>query len=131
MKVEGLLIAAIGAFVAIVVPIYWFLTHEVIGFVALTLSFLLCAMMAIYLIVWGRKHDARLEDRKDAEIVEGAGTLGFFPPRSIWPFWVALTVTVISLGPVFGWWITILGVALGIWALTGWVYEYYTGDYQH
>lgn len=58
------------------------MSHEIIGTVALILSFLLGAMMAIYLIVWARKHDVRLEDRKDAEIVEGAGPLGFFPRRA-------------------------------------------------
>ena len=38
---------------------------------------------------------------------------------------------VLALGPVFGWWISILAVCLGIWALSGWVFEFYRGDYQH
>lgn len=131
MKVEGLLIGAIGVFLGVAATIYWFMSHEIIGTVALILSFLLGAMMAIYLIVWARKHDVRLEDRKDAEIVEGAGPLGFFPPKSIWPLWVALAITVMFLGPVFGWWVTILGAAFGAWAIIGWTFEYYRGDYSH
>ncbi len=131
MKVEGLLIGASGALFLVVTPVYWLMSGEIIGSVALLLSFLLCAMMTAYMVVWGRKHDTRLEDNKDAEIIEGAGELGFFPPKSIWPFWVALTIQIIFLGPVFGWWISIIGIALGIWAVVGWTYEYYRGDYSH
>ena len=75
--------------------------------------------------------DPRPEDRKDGEIIDGVGELGFFPPASMWPFWCALVVTVMALGPVFGWWLTILGGAIGIWAVTGWCYQYYRGHYQH
>ena len=57
--------------------------------------------------------------------------LGFFPASSIWPLWAALTMVLIVLGPVFGWWISLLGLGMGIWSLTGWVYEYYRGDYKH
>ncbi|MFT3971851.1 MAG: cytochrome c oxidase subunit 4 [Micropruina sp.] len=131
MKVEAWMFSAIAIFVAVVTPIYWFMSHEIIGTVALIMTMLLFAMVAFYLFNLSRKMDARLEDRKDAEIAEGAGALGFFPPKSIWPFWVALTVQLLALGPVFGWWISILAVCLGIWALSGWVFEYYRGDYQH
>jgi len=131
MKVEGWMFAAIAIFLTVVTPVYWFMSHEIIGTVALAMSLLLFTMVAVYLFVLARKMDERLEDRKDAEIIEGAGPLGFFPPKSIWPFWVALTVQLLALGPVFGWWISILAVCLGIWALSGWVFEYYRGDYQH
>ncbi|MBK8461382.1 MAG: cytochrome c oxidase subunit 4 [Micropruina sp.] len=131
MKVEGLLFGAIGAFFLIVTPIYWLMSGEIIGTVALILSLLLAFMVAGYLLVVGSKMDARYEDRKDAEIVEGTGALGFFPPKSLWPFWLALTITMFALGPIFGWWISLLAAGAGIWALSGWVYEFYRGDYQH
>ncbi|HVK45174.1 MAG TPA: cytochrome c oxidase subunit 4 [Micropruina sp.] len=131
MKVEGWMFAAIAIFLAVVSPIYWFMSNEIIGTVALVMALLLFSMVAVYLFTMARKMDARLEDRKDAEIIEGAGTLGFFPPKSIWPFWLAITVQMLALGPVFGWWISILAVCLGIWSLSGWVFEFYRGDYQH
>jgi len=65
------------------------------------------------------------------EIAEGAGELGCFPASSIWPLWTAATMVLIVLGPVFGWWISLIGLGVGIWSLTGWVYEYYRGDYKH
>jgi Cytochrome c oxidase subunit IV len=43
------------------------------------------------------------------------------PASSIWPLWAALTMVLIVLGPVFGWWISLLGLGMGIWSLTGWV----------
>ncbi len=131
MKAEGWTFVIIGGFLGLVGPIYFFLSHEVIGLVALLLTGVMGLMIATYLFITGRKMDARPEDRKNAEIIEGAGDLGFFPPKSIWPLWVALTLSIMVLGPVFGWWLTIIGAALGVWSLTGWVFEFYRGDYQH
>ncbi len=131
MKQESQIFVYLTIFMGIVAPIYWFTSHEVIGTAALTLTFGFTAMLSAYLFIQSRKMDPRLEDRKDAEIVEGAGELGFFPPASIWPFWSAMVVTIAALGPVFGWWLTLLGAVLGVWAITGWCYQYYRGDYQH
>jgi hypothetical protein len=121
----------ITAFFVVVVPIYWFMSREIIGTVALLLTVAFSGMLAIFFTVQSNKIDARPEDRKDGEIIEGAGEVGFFPSSSIWPFWAALTVMLMALGPVFGWWITLLGVGMGIWAVTGWAYQYYRHDYQH
>lgn len=131
MKAERMLFASITVFFVVVAPIYWFLSGEIIGTVALLLTIAFCAMLAVYFTIQSRKIDLRPEDRKDAEIVEGAGEVGFFPSTSIWPFWTALAVTVMALGPVFGWWLTLLGMGIGVWALAGWVYQYYRDDYQH
>lgn len=131
MRVEAWIFAAIGIFLLIVTPTYWFMSYEIIGTVVLLLTLALTAMLTAYLVIQARKMDLRTEDRKDAEIVEGAGELGFFPPSSIWPFWTALVVTIMCLGPVFGWWLSLVGGAVGIWAVSGWCYEYYRGDYQH
>ena len=131
MKFERNVFAFLLIFFAIVAPTYWFTTHEIVGAVALLLTAVLFALVVGYLSVIARKIDMRPEDNPDGEIYEGAGELGFFPPQSIWPFWVALTATLTVLGPIFGWWISIIGFGLGMWALAGLVYEYYRGDYAH
>jgi cytochrome c oxidase subunit IV len=131
VKAERWMFVFLTAFFLVVVPIYWFVSHEVIGTFALLLTLAFCGMLATYFSIQSRKIDPRPEDRKDGEIIDGAGELGFFPATSIWPFWSALTVTIMALGPVFGWWITILGGAMGVWAITGWCYQYYRDDYQH
>ncbi|MFT4108829.1 cytochrome c oxidase subunit 4 [Propionicimonas sp.] len=131
MKAERLIFTLITVFFVIVAPVYWFVSHEIIGTVALILTLAFFGMISTFFSIQSRKIDPRPEDRKDAEIVEGAGDVGFFPSRSIWPFWTALTVLVMALGPVFGWWLTLLGVGLGIWSATGWCYQYYRNEYQH
>lgn len=118
-------------FFLVVIPVYWVLSLEVTGSVALVLTFGLSTMLLAYLLVTALKHDQRPEDRLEADIVEGAGELGFFPPRSAWPVVCAVMLMITLLGPVFGWWLTILGMGLGLWALSGWVYQFYKGDYAH
>ncbi len=131
MKIEARIFGFIAIFLLVVGVIYYLLSYEVIGSVALILGGAFASMLTVFLTIQSRKMDPRPEDRKDAEIIEGTGEVGFFPPRSLWPFWSALVVTIIALGPVFGWWLSLLGAAVGIWAVTGWCYEYYRGDYQH
>ena len=131
MKAERLIFILIAAFFVAVAPAYWFITGEIIGTVALLLTLAFAGMLAVYFTIQSRKIDPRPEDRTDADIIEGAGEVGFFPSKSIWPFWCALAVTVMALGPVFGWWLTLLGAGLGIWAVGGWTYQYYRDEYQH
>ena len=118
-------------FFFVVTAVYWFMSQEVVGSVALLLAGLLCAILCVYLWLIGGSVGKRPEDDHDAEIADAAGELGFFPPKSIWPLWVALCVTLIFMGVVFGWWLSLLGFGVGIWAVSGWVFEFYRGDYAH
>ncbi|MFZ0530083.1 MAG: cytochrome c oxidase subunit 4 [Propionicimonas sp.] len=131
MRAEKWVFTFVAIFFVVVAPLYWFIAREVIGTVALLLTLVFFVMISTYLSIQERKMDPRPEDRKDGEIIDGAGELGFFPASSIWPFWAAVTVAVMALGPVYGWWITLLGIGLGLWAVTGWAYQYYRDDYQH
>jgi hypothetical protein len=92
---------------------------------------LLTLLISFYLGVHAVRMEPRPEDRKDAEIADGAGELGFFPPYSWWPLWCALTLATIVLGVVIGWWLVIIGAVLGAVALSGWVFEYYRGEHAH
>lgn len=131
MKAEAWVFGILTVFVLIVTPIYWIMSNDPTGTTALVMTFFLSLLVAFYLSVTGRRMDERPEDRKDAEIADGAGELGFFPPYSWWPLWCALTLSVIVLGIVFGWWLFIVGTAIGIVTLSGWVFEYYRGDHAH
>jgi hypothetical protein len=131
MKAEAWVFGILTAFVLLVTPVYWFMSRDPTGTSALVMTFLLALLVAFYLGVTGKRMDARPEDRKDAEIVEGAGELGFFPPYSWWPLWCALTLSVIVLGVVFGWWLFIIGSGIGIVTLSGFILEYYRGDHAH
>jgi hypothetical protein len=131
VKVEAWIFGALAIFFGIVTPIYWFMSKDPTGTAALIMSFLLVLMIAAYLGLVARRIDPRPEDKKEGEIAEGAGELGFFPPQSIWPLWCAVAVALVALGPVIGWWMMLIGFAFGGLALTGLVYEYYRGDHAH
>lgn len=131
MKSEALVFLAIAGFFALVSPVYYLMSEDPTGTAALTMTFLLTFMIALYLGLVSRRIDPRPEDRKSGEIAEGAGELGFFSPQSKWPLFVALNFILVILGPVFGWWLTILGFGLGAITLSGLVFQYYRGDHAH
>ena len=132
MKVEAWIFAIATAFFVIVSPAYWLLSGDWTGTSALTMTTLLMAMVTVYLGFHATRMDPRPEDRNDAEIAEGAGELGFFPPYSWWPLWCGATLAVIVYGVAMGaWWLSIIGLGLGALALCGWVFEYYRGEHAH
>jgi len=131
VKIESYLFLALTGFLAVIAPVYWILSRDPAGTAALILTFFLCLMVAGYLGLLSRRLDPRPEDKNLGEIAEGAGELGFFPPHSIWPLFVAGCFTLICLGPVFGWWLTILGFGIGAVTLSGLIFEFYRGDYAH
>ena len=132
MKSERWIFGFLGIYFGVVAPVYWLMSGEIAGTLALAFSGLLGALIAGYLHIQARNFDPRPEDRKDGEVYEAAGELGFFAPKSIWPFWAAVVVAVIFLGPALQQaWITLLGLGMGIWATSGWVLEFYRGAYKH
>ena len=132
MRAEAFMFAATTAFFLLVAPAYWFITYDWTGTSALTMTMLLAGMVTLYLGFHAARMDPRPEDRKEAEIADGAGELGFFPPYSWWPMWCALTLAVIVYGVALGlWWLAIIGAALGALALSGWIFEYYRGEHAH
>jgi hypothetical protein len=138
MKAEAWIFGACTAFFVLVTPAYWFVTDggdsgaDWTGTSALTMTTLLAAMITVYLGFHAKKMDPRPEDRKDGEIADGAGELGFFPPYSWWPLWCGLTLAVMVFGVAAGaWWLFIIGCAVGAIALSGLVFEYYRGEHAH
>ncbi len=131
MKAETWIFGICTVFFALVAPAYWFLAGDPTGTVALIMTALLTGLIAFYLGVHAKGMDPRPEDRNDGEIADGAGELGFFPPYSWWPLWCALTLSTIVLGVVIGWWMVIIGGIFGVFALQGWIFEYYRGEHAH
>ena len=132
MKAEAWIFGIATAFFVLVSPAYWFLTYDWTGTSALTMTTLLSAMVTLYLGFHASKMDPRPEDRKNAEVADGAGELGFFPPYSWWPLWCGLTLATMVFAIAFTeWWLFLLGLGLGTLALCGWIYEYYVGEHAH
>ena len=132
MKSESWIFAFVTLFFVIVSPVYWYMSGEWAGTAALIMTALLSGMVTVYLGFHASKMEPRPEDRQDAEIADGAGELGFFPPYSWWPLWCAGSLAVIVYGVALGaWWLVIIGIGLGALALSGWVFEYYRGEHAH
>jgi hypothetical protein len=130
VKVEGWLFGAIAVFLLLITPIYWFLSDDPTGTAALTLTFFLCALIAYYLIFTGRRLPERPEDRKDGEIYEGAGELGFFSPHSIWPLFLGASVAVAAASVAIGWWLFAIAAPLVAIMVCLFVFEYYRGVHE-
>ena len=132
MKTEAWIFAITTSFFVVVSPAYWLIAGDWTGTSALVMTTLLAAMVTLYLGFHASKMEPRPEDRKDAEIADGAGELGFFPPYSWWPLWCAAALGVIVYGVAMGaWWLVIIGFGLGALALCGFVFEYYRGEHAH
>ncbi len=132
MKAETWIFGICAIFFVLVAPAYWFIAQDPTGTAALTMTALLAILVTFYLGFHASKMQPRPEDRKDAEIADGAGELGFFPPFSWWPLWCASTLGLSVFGVAMGaWWLFLIGAGLGVLALCGWIYEYYTGEHAH
>jgi hypothetical protein len=131
MKAEAWIFGICTVFFLLVAPAYWFITYDWTGTSALTMTTLLTLLVTFYLGFHASKMEPRPEDRQDAEIADGAGELGFFPPYSWWPLWCGACLAVMVMGVVIGWWLFIIGAMLGAVALSGWIFEYYRGVHAH
>jgi cytochrome c oxidase subunit IV len=132
MRAEAWIFGICTVFFVIVAPSYWFITGDPTGTSALVMTVLLAALVTFYLGFHASKMEPRPEDRTDAEIADGAGELGFFPPYSWWPLWCGLTLAVMVFGVAMAaWWLFVIGVGIGVLALCGWIYEYYVGEHAH
>jgi hypothetical protein len=131
MRVEAWILGSVAVFFGVVAPLYWFLSEDPTGTSALVMVTLLGALVAFYLGTVSRQIDPRPEDLKEAEIADGAGELGFFPPYSWWPLYTALSLALIVVGVVVGWWLVIIGFGVQALTLIGFVFEYYRGYHAH
>lgn len=129
MKVEALIFNVIGLFCVIVAVVYGVWSREPIGTTALALSAGLTFLVGGFFWFISRRIDARPEDRKDADMADGAGELGFFPPSSYWPITVAATAGLMGLAVAFWYyWLMLLAAVAILVAVGGLLFEYYVGQ---
>jgi len=132
MRAEAWLFVITSIFFVLTAPAYWLISGDPTGTAALTMTALLCLLVTFYLGYHATHMEPRPEDRSNAEIAEGAGELGFFPPYSWWPLWAGATLALIVFGTAMSaWFLVIIGVVLGWFALCGWIFEYYRGEHAH
>ncbi len=130
MKVEGKVFAVVAAFLTGTSLVYWYMSKDPTGGVALAFSAGLAFLIGYYLYFTARRMAPRPEDLGEAEIADGAGEVGFFSPHSWWPVALAAGASLAALGLAFGIWLIIIGAVTLLAALTGLLFEYYLGHYR-
>ncbi|MFJ4657900.1 cytochrome c oxidase subunit 4 [Nocardia sp. NPDC088792] len=138
MKVEARIFELITVFFVIVAVVYGYFTGqsrtgvEWAGTTAIVLSAGLALIVATYFRFVARRLDLRPEDFEEAEIVDGAGDLGFFSPGSFWPILLAGAGSITALGlAFFQFWLIGIGVVCILFAAGGLVFEYHLGPEKH
>ncbi|MGV9668239.1 cytochrome c oxidase subunit 4 [Nocardia niigatensis] len=138
MKVEARIFELLTVFFVIVAVIYGYFTGqsrtgvEWAGTTAIVLTGGLALIVATYFRFVARRLDLRPEDYEEAEIVDGAGDLGFFSPGSFWPILLAGAGSVAALGlAFFQFWLIAIGVICVLVAAGGLVFEYHLGPEKH
>ncbi|MDP4676126.1 MAG: cytochrome c oxidase subunit 4 [Candidatus Nanopelagicales bacterium] len=131
MKIEGWIFGVGAIFYFVVAGAYWFFSRDEIGTTALVMTGALAFLVAFYVLYTAKRVYPRPEDRDDAEIDEADPEYGFFSPHSWWPLPVAFGAMLTALGLIFAVWLIVLGVALLMFAIIGWLFEYYRGEFAH
>lgn len=127
MKLEAYLFSGTALFLFVVAAIYGVYSDmEPVGMAAMVLSGGLCIIVGGFFWFVSRRIDARPEDRKDADISEGAGELGFFSPGSYWPVGLAASAALAGLALAFFYiWLLVIAVAAILITVGGLLFEYY------
>ncbi|MBJ8341772.1 cytochrome c oxidase subunit 4 [Antrihabitans sp. YC3-6] len=138
MKVEAKLFELLTGFMFLVAVLYGVFTGisrtgvEWAGLTAIVLTGGLTLIIGTYFRFVARRLDLRPEDYEDAEIIDGAGDLGFFSPGSIWPITLAAAAAVTATGfAFFEPWLIAVGVLFVLFAVGGLLFEYHAGPEKH
>jgi hypothetical protein len=121
MKGEWVLALCTAVFLVITGVIYWVWSGEVSGTVMLFFGGIAYALIFAFVLVvfLRRKHIPRPEDRKDAEVEDGAGEIAYFPGNSIWPVAMGAAAIALAIGAAYGKWFWAIGGILMLGALIG------------
>jgi hypothetical protein len=112
MKVEALLFGGVALFFGGSAALYGAWSRDPAGTAVLIVAFGMAALVSFFCVVQYRRRGRRPQDRRDAEVVDGAGPLEFFPAESVWPVITALGFAVACLGVVYGLWLFLIGVGV-------------------
>ncbi|QRO86535.1 cytochrome c oxidase subunit 4 [Kytococcus sedentarius] len=133
MKVEGKLFWYLVPPLVLFFLVYsfWSGWNEWVGAIGLGLSAAMVAMIGWYIGVTAKTLPGlRPEDDRYGHIDQISGHYGHFAPYSWWPLWLALAAAVVFLGVAMGWWIVYIGSVFLVFAVIGWVYEYFSGAHH-
>lgn len=102
------------------------------GATGLLMSTLLTLFLGVYFHFTEVRSDITPSDWEEAEVADGAGTLGFFSASSIWPFVMTMGILLMGYGIAFmAYWLIVLGAVILIFAGTKLNTQYITPPEKH
>jgi hypothetical protein len=124
VKAEAFLFGGVALFFAGAAALYGAWSGEPAGTAALVIAFGMGGVVAFFCAVQYRRRGARAQDRRDAEVADGAGPVAFFPDESPWPVVTALGFALAATGVVFGLWLFLIGCGVLARGVFGLVFQY-------
>lgn len=112
MKVEATLWSGVVGFFVLIAIAYLAVGGEPAGITLLLGAAAFGGLVAGWTWDWTRQHDARIEDRADADASDRAGIVGVYPTASLRPLALAVGVTATALGVALGSWLSMIGLAI-------------------
>lgn len=125
MKIEYKIIMGASIFLGAIALLYWRMSAESAGSVALLFSFAAYGMLGSFLLLqWKRRHNIdRPEDNPDGTFEEATGEIGYFPSASIWPAGIGLGAIFVGVALIYGNWYWVIGLPLIVGAVVGFTVE--------
>jgi hypothetical protein len=135
MTDEAALLLRVSVFGLVAGAVYWFLSYEPLGTVALLLLGAGPGFAGVFIILHHRSRGAGRgslpeslrrfagmppPDAPGPKSLEG-DDLAVLPLSSIWPFTASLGLTVALSGLIFGLWLVILGLGIALYSGWGWI----------
>ncbi|WNI14286.1 aa3-type cytochrome oxidase subunit IV [Actinacidiphila sp. ITFR-21] len=124
MRTSAVMFTGVAVFFAVAAAVYGWTSVEPAGTAALTVAALMAALIAFFLWQSYARLGAGPQDAGDAEVVDAAGPVDFFPPDTAYPLWTAVGTAVLGLGVVFGPWLFLIGVGVLVPAVIGFVLQH-------
>ena len=120
MRVALRYLWAYGAFGLGLGTVYYVLTEEWVGSVALWFLGVMPLIVGLWWVRHGPSAAVRASDDPDADPAASAGTsLGSFPMTSAWPVFLVLGVIVTGASLVYGLLLLPVGAVMLVWAIVG------------
>jgi Cytochrome c oxidase subunit IV len=135
MSDDAALLLRVAVFGLVAGAVYWFLSYEPLGTVALLVLGVGPGFAALFLLRHRRQPGAQRESRRDMlRRLAGAppgdppgpktledDDLAVLPSSTLWPFAASLGLAIAGSGLVFGLWLVIVGLAIALYSAWGWV----------
>src|SRR6266511_1476688 len=135
MSDDAALLLRVSAFGLVAGAIYWFLSYEALGTVALLLLGVGPGFDGLF-IMWQRRANGDVDISLPELLRRFAGApprdppgpkslndqdLALLPQASIWPFAASFGLAVVGSGLIFGLWLVILGLGIALYSGGGWI----------